>query len=89
MADIVRVLTTQAVAAQRRRDVSGGSRQSRQKYVDYALHRGQRRAKARGILRYRMVRPPGRPDVLIRVAVTRKPGPRGGRTVATSKLERR
>lgn len=90
MADIVRVLTTGAVRAQMVRDM--GRRRasgSRQRYVDYELPRGQRLARARGILGYRMVRPPGRPDRLIRVAVTRRVGPRGGRTVATSKLELR
>ena len=38
----------------------------------------------RGVLRWRMVKTPG--GTLIRVAVTKRKGPRGGRTVATSLL---
>jgi len=57
------------------------------KYRDIDLPT-KRQAKARGIVGYRMVTPPGRSDVKIRVAITQKKGPRGGRTVATSKLKK-
>jgi len=35
-----------------------------------------------GSLRYRMAHPEGRPDLNIPVTVTKKAGPRGGKTVA-------
>jgi len=57
-------------------------------YRKVKLHSGERRAKARGIIGYRMVRVKGRPNTYIRVAITKKAGERGGRTVAVSKLEK-
>ncbi len=35
-----------------------------------------------GIVGYRTIKP--RPDRIVRIAILRRPGPRGGRTVATS-----
>lgn len=95
---IIRVLTTEAVRDRMRRDVGGrrssgaprrGDAGRRQQFWDYRLPTGRRRAKARGITGYRVVTPPGRPDVRIRVALTKRPGPRGGRSVAVARLERR
>ncbi|MEM2591987.1 MAG: hypothetical protein QXI60_05315 [Thermofilaceae archaeon] len=50
---------------------------------------GKQKAKRRGIVGYRMVKVKDRPRTYVRVALVRKTGPRGGRTVATSKLERK
>lgn len=52
-----------------------------------AVLRGRKAAKRRGIVRYRVVRV--KPGVYVRVAVVRRRGPRGGRTVATSIVRRR
>jgi hypothetical protein len=52
-----------------------------------AVLSGKRQAKRRKILRYRVVRP--KPGVYVRIAVTARRGPRGGRTVATSIIRRR
>lgn len=35
-----------------------------------------------GVIRYGTIHPKGHPDEYIRIGVVRKPGPRGGRTVA-------
>jgi hypothetical protein len=55
-------------------------------YKKTKLHKGEATAERRGIIGYRIVKP--RPDVAIRVALTRKKGPRGGRTVAVTKLKK-
>jgi len=55
-------------------------------YKKAKLHKGEETAQRRGIMGYRIVKP--RRDVAIRVAITRKKGPRGGRTVAVTKLEK-
>ena len=57
-------------------------------YRKTKLHSGERKARARGIIGYRMVRVKGHPNTYIRVAITKKRGKRGGRTVAVSKLEK-
>ncbi|MDW7974882.1 MAG: hypothetical protein RMI00_06455 [Sulfolobales archaeon] len=44
--------------------------------------KGKRQAKARGIRGYRVIQP--KPGVYVRIALTEKRGPRGGRSVATS-----
>lgn len=56
-------------------------------YKKTKLHKGERQARARGIIGYRMVEV--KPGVYIRVAITRKKGKKGGRTVAVSKLKKR
>lgn len=55
-------------------------------YRKTKLHKGERVAKARGIVGYRIVEP--KPGVKIRVALTKRRGPGGGRTVAVSKLKK-
>ncbi len=76
MAEILRVLTTAAVRDQLRRSV--GSRSKGERLPGYW------QAKRRGIVGYRMIKP--KPGVLLRVAITRSRGPRGGRTVAVRRL---
>ena len=56
-------------------------------YRKAKLHKGERKAKGRGIVGYRIIEP--RPGVKIRIALTKKRGPRGGRSVAVSKLKKR
>jgi hypothetical protein len=55
-------------------------------YKKAKLHSGEAEAERRGIVGYRIVKP--RPGVAIRVALTKKKGPRGGRTVAVTKLKK-
>lgn len=43
---------------------------------------GKRSAKRKGIRGYRVIQP--KPGVYVRIALTRRRGPRGGRSVATS-----
>ena len=54
-------------------------------YRDIALNKGRAKAKARGIVGYRVVSL-GRGGKKLRIAIVRKKGPRGGRTVAVTKL---
>lgn len=44
--------------------------------------KGKKTAKSRGIRGYRVIQP--KPGVYVRIALTGKAGPRGGRSVATS-----
>jgi hypothetical protein len=55
-------------------------------YKKEKLHSGEAVAGRRGIAGYRIIKP--RPGVAIRVALTNKKGPRGGRTVAVTKLKK-
>lgn len=55
-------------------------------YRKAKLHKGERRARARGIVGYRIIKP--RPGVAIRIAITKRRGKRGGQTVAVSKLKK-
>lgn len=49
--------------------------------------KGKRTAKKKGIVGYRVIQP--KPGVYVRIALTRKKGPRGGRSVATSIIRER
>lgn len=55
-------------------------------YKKTKLHKGEREASRRGIVGYRNIEV--KPGVYIRVALTKKKGKRGGRTVAVSKLKK-
>jgi hypothetical protein len=54
------------------------------KYRSIPIPKNAKIAKERGILRYRVV---FREGERYRLAVTKKPGPRGGRTIVVAKLE--
>ncbi|MEM1966523.1 MAG: hypothetical protein QXO86_01435 [Nitrososphaerota archaeon] len=56
-------------------------------YQKTKLHKGERTAKARGIVGYRMKEV--KPGTYIRLAITKRSGKEGGRTVAVSKLKKK
>lgn len=54
------------------------------KYKVIPIRKNVKLAAERGILRYRVIKHSGE---LLRVAVTKKPGPRGGHTIIVAKLK--
>jgi hypothetical protein len=55
-------------------------------YRDIPLNKGRANAKARGIVGYRVISLGRGSGKKLRIAIVRKKGPRGGRTVAVTKL---
>ncbi len=53
-------------------------------YRAVPIRKNAKLAAKRGILRYRVIK---HDNELIRVAITKKPGPRGGKTIIVAKLK--
>lgn len=54
------------------------------KYKIIPIKKNAKLALERGVLRYRVIK---QENELLRVAITKKPGPRGGHTLIVSKLK--